>query len=237
MDRYSVMIDDDSPTCRICLDDSIDAELFSPCRCTGTTKYVHRTCLNEWRMEDLITRNRCEICLYDYKTEKYDRPKFIKFGYYNDRSSRDVIFRFNMCATLFLFIITNLMDKLDKNNYIISWAISDISTLDEYTKVLIYLNINLAAEISLGIIYIIIGSLSINNKVEFYKQMGGDFSFVLIMFFIVGGTIFLTEKYDISLIMFYVTNYLIIYKHIKAIYYLNKYCPDKVKEYDLNEDI
>ena len=57
------------------------------------------------------------------------------------------------------------------------------------------------------------------------------------MFCIISGTIFLSGKYEISLIMFYVTNYLIIYKHIKAIYYLNEFCPDKVKEYDLTDDI
>ena len=117
MDRYSVMIDDDSTTCRICLDDTIDDELFSPCRCTGSSKYVHISCLNKWRNEDLSNRNRCEICLYDYKTEKYDRPKFIKFGYYSGQDVRDVIFRLNMCIILLVFIIKNLMDSLDKNNY------------------------------------------------------------------------------------------------------------------------
>lgn len=237
MDRYSVMIDDDSPTCRICLDEKPDEVLFSPCRCSGSSKYVHMSCLNKWRTEDLSNRNRCEICLYDYKTEKCDRPKFIKFGYYIDQPVGDVVFRLNMCLGLLVFIITNLMDSLDKNNYCISWVVNDSSTLDDYTKISIYLNLNLAAGICLCVFYIIIGSLSINNRLEFYKQLGGDFTPLLIMFCIISGTIFLFGKYDISLVMFYITNYLIIYKHIKAIYYLNEFCADKVKEYDLKDDI
>ena len=237
MDRYSVMIDDDLPTCRICLDDTFTDELFTPCRCAGTSKYVHRSCLNKWRTEDLSNRNICEICLYEYKTEKCDRPKFMKFGYYSDRTSGDIISRSNMFLSLCVFIITNLMDSLDKNNYCISWVGNDISTLDDYTKLLIYLNLTTVAELSIYVFYIIMGSLSINNRLEFYKLMGLEFSLVVVMFCIVSGTIFLTRKYEISLIMFYLTNYLIIFKHIKTIYYLNEFYTDRVMEYDLKDDI
>ena len=34
--------------CRICLEVSID-DLIVPCACAGTSKYVHRACLNAWR--------------------------------------------------------------------------------------------------------------------------------------------------------------------------------------------
>ena len=35
-------------TCRICLDDEYDAEtnpLLTPCKCSGTMKYIHIKCL------------------------------------------------------------------------------------------------------------------------------------------------------------------------------------------------
>lgn len=237
MDRYSVMIDDDLSTCRICLDDKSDEVLFSPCRCSGSSKYVHRSCLNKWRTEDLSNRNSCEICLYDYQTEKYDRSKFIKFGYYNDRTAGDVIFRYNICLTLLTVIITNLIDSIDKNNICISWIINDSSTLEDYTRMLVYLNVTTVTELSLYVFYIILGSLCINNRLEYYKLLGAEFSLLIIMFLIVSGTIFLTGNYDISLTMFYFTNYLISFKHIKTVYNLNNFCPDRVKEYDLDDDI
>ena len=37
------------PECRICFDQFDDDELISPCRCKGTSKWVHRGCLNKWR--------------------------------------------------------------------------------------------------------------------------------------------------------------------------------------------
>ncbi|CAL4971578.1 unnamed protein product [Urochloa decumbens] len=38
----------DAPQCRICLDNEGD-DMIAPCRCKGTQKYVHRSCLDNWR--------------------------------------------------------------------------------------------------------------------------------------------------------------------------------------------
>ncbi|KAL5207108.1 hypothetical protein ABZP36_031543 [Zizania latifolia] len=38
----------DIPQCRICLDNEGD-DLIAPCHCKGTQKYVHRSCLDNWR--------------------------------------------------------------------------------------------------------------------------------------------------------------------------------------------
>jgi hypothetical protein len=38
----------DCPQCRICLDNEGD-DLIAPCHCKGTQKYVHRSCLDNWR--------------------------------------------------------------------------------------------------------------------------------------------------------------------------------------------
>ncbi|KAH8969564.1 hypothetical protein BDL97_02G040400 [Sphagnum fallax] len=35
--------------CRICLDSEGEDELISPCLCRGTQKFVHRSCLDNWR--------------------------------------------------------------------------------------------------------------------------------------------------------------------------------------------
>jgi len=42
------LVTQDGPQCRICLDNEGD-DLIAPCRCKGTQKYVHRSCLDNWR--------------------------------------------------------------------------------------------------------------------------------------------------------------------------------------------
>ncbi|KAF5739229.1 RING/FYVE/PHD zinc finger superfamily protein isoform 2 [Tripterygium wilfordii] len=43
-----LVINSDHPQCRICLD-SGGEDLIAPCHCKGTQKYVHRSCLDNWR--------------------------------------------------------------------------------------------------------------------------------------------------------------------------------------------
>lgn len=55
--------------CRICYESDNENDLFSPCRCTGTSKYVHRKCLNEWfeKSNHENSLNQCMECKYEYK--------------------------------------------------------------------------------------------------------------------------------------------------------------------------
>lgn len=55
-------------TCRICFDDCLRKELIAPCKCTGTSKWVHRECLDRWRSanEDRAYL-KCTECLTPYK--------------------------------------------------------------------------------------------------------------------------------------------------------------------------
>ncbi|VAI54740.1 unnamed protein product [Triticum turgidum subsp. durum] len=43
----------DFPQCRICLDNEGD-DLIAPCNCKGTQKYVHRSCLDNWRSTKVV---------------------------------------------------------------------------------------------------------------------------------------------------------------------------------------
>jgi hypothetical protein len=54
--------------CRICLEcDRVDS-LIAPCRCMGTSRWVHHTCLDTWRAtnEDLAF-SRCMECHFEYR--------------------------------------------------------------------------------------------------------------------------------------------------------------------------
>lgn len=46
-ENYS-LVQADHPICRICLDAG-EEDLIAPCHCKGTQKYVHRSCLDNWR--------------------------------------------------------------------------------------------------------------------------------------------------------------------------------------------
>lgn len=51
--------------CRFCLD--YGSNLVAPCACTGTGRYVHRTCLRRWA--ELAPRNAlsCPVCNANYR--------------------------------------------------------------------------------------------------------------------------------------------------------------------------
>jgi hypothetical protein len=56
--------------CRICLEEEDDiTKLISPCRCDGSSKYVHIDCLNQWRLISQREGNEgCDKCM-ECKTE------------------------------------------------------------------------------------------------------------------------------------------------------------------------
>jgi len=56
-------------SCRICFDDGDD--LIAPCRCSGTSKWIHRSCLNHWRVSGTNPRalTHCCECNFQYELE------------------------------------------------------------------------------------------------------------------------------------------------------------------------
>uniref|UniRef100_H3AD72 RING-type E3 ubiquitin transferase n=1 Tax=Latimeria chalumnae TaxID=7897 RepID=H3AD72_LATCH len=71
------VIDDDWPDdldiCRICHCEGDDeSPLITPCRCTGTLRFVHQSCLHQW-IKSSDTRC-CELCKYDFIMETKLKP-------------------------------------------------------------------------------------------------------------------------------------------------------------------
>ncbi|KAJ2721856.1 hypothetical protein GGI07_003693 [Coemansia sp. Benny D115] len=53
------------PICRVCRSEGTAEEpLFHPCRCSGSIKYVHQVCLEEWLAHS--NKKYCELCSYEY---------------------------------------------------------------------------------------------------------------------------------------------------------------------------
>ncbi|GMP35197.1 hypothetical protein CsSME_00007744 [Camellia sinensis var. sinensis] len=52
-DENCNLVNADQPQCRICLDIGGE-DLIAPCHCKGTQKYVHRSCLDNWRSTKIV---------------------------------------------------------------------------------------------------------------------------------------------------------------------------------------
>ena len=66
------LINTEMKTCRICLQDEFTDELLiSPCRCSGTSKYVHKLCLDTWRNTNIEADSflKCMECNTYYQFE------------------------------------------------------------------------------------------------------------------------------------------------------------------------
>lgn len=62
-----MMTDQEDIVCRICLESCEREEVIAPCRCTGTSKWVHRECLNQWRtVREDKAFSKCTECLANY---------------------------------------------------------------------------------------------------------------------------------------------------------------------------
>ncbi|XP_015571247.1 uncharacterized protein LOC8259964 isoform X2 [Ricinus communis] len=53
VDETCHLVNPDQPQCRICLDNGGE-DLIAPCHCKGTQKYVHRSCLDNWRSTKIV---------------------------------------------------------------------------------------------------------------------------------------------------------------------------------------
>jgi len=82
MKNYMEIDEEQIYTCRICLEDESDIDkLISPCRCSGSSKYVHLDCLQTWRRTSRggIGENKCMECHTEYLIRKtYDRERILE---------------------------------------------------------------------------------------------------------------------------------------------------------------
>ena len=90
--------------CRICLEDASLNQLFSPCMCNGTSKYVHRECLDTWRNQgDEVAFSKCFECNFEYIL-RYMHPKetfFIKvFNHHSINTNYCLYFASFFCILL-----------------------------------------------------------------------------------------------------------------------------------------
>mmetsp|Transcript_30945 Transcript_30945/g.74733 ORF Transcript_30945/g.74733 Transcript_30945/m.74733 type:complete len:539 (-) Transcript_30945:81-1697(-) len=53
--------------CRICLEEDLPQTMIAPCRCKGSSRWVHRDCLDEWRLTQPDRAfSKCTECGFEY---------------------------------------------------------------------------------------------------------------------------------------------------------------------------
>ncbi|XP_028830931.1 E3 ubiquitin-protein ligase MARCH1 isoform X2 [Denticeps clupeoides] len=70
---HTICSDEELEVCRIChCEGDEECPLITPCRCTGSLRFVHQACLHQW-IKSSDTRC-CELCKYDFIMETQLKP-------------------------------------------------------------------------------------------------------------------------------------------------------------------
>lgn len=87
--------------CRICFEEEPnDSNLIIPCRCSGTSIYIHRRCLDTWRNTSTNNMDKCNTCKFPYVIEKVRDPR---------EKEKTIKHTFNVILTIIIFIVIFLV--------------------------------------------------------------------------------------------------------------------------------
>lgn len=97
---------EEKPFCRLCYDTKYDdSTLIEPCLCKGTMSKVHKKCLEKWL--NRIGSKKCELCLFEFKTEEILRyGMFQSIGVWTRSYRRRQYLMHDFCLFLMLNVIT-----------------------------------------------------------------------------------------------------------------------------------
>ena len=112
--------------CKICLEEDTRSEkIISPCKCKGSSKYIHEKCLRLWILSHnpQIASPACEICKHPYDIERDPhgcRILCLKLKE-NPRYTRLMIILLTLFCVSFSFLIYILI-----NESVISYQVLNI---------------------------------------------------------------------------------------------------------------
>ena len=152
--------------CRICLQEDHPNNMIYPCKCNGTSKYVHKDCLNQWRMmsDNTDAKYKCFECNYEYQIINYpDSPSLLSTFCKFLSNSLIIFLFFNFCIIL---LISQLL-SLDKE-----YTLIKIFTKNINQNTILYYNF-IWADIFYAILLFFVGLInfifSIKNKKLYIK--------------------------------------------------------------------
>jgi hypothetical protein len=120
MKEFKVEVD--NKTCRYCLEDSTEDtyhNLISPCKCSGSQKYVHKNCLLEWIISNNSDRDiepgyfnnndiKCEVCQTKYRFVETILDVDKKSCRYHSCQLIKVLFMYISCLIVLGLIFTRI---------------------------------------------------------------------------------------------------------------------------------
>lgn len=100
----------DNPTCRICFnEETTDNKFVSPCKCTGSMKYIHYKCL----LKSLKFSINCTVCKSNYKVKKIHNKTYIFVSKYKYILSDSInIAVWGVISIIFFKIFNRRYDKI-----------------------------------------------------------------------------------------------------------------------------
>jgi hypothetical protein len=106
----------DDATCRICFE---KGDLISPCLCTGSSKYVHSSCLEKWYAVEPTRGRNCTVCLEEFIVHRTYPLEVLSRGprVYNDSYYFDPIVQFFISfVELYIFLMASAYYGLSDNS-------------------------------------------------------------------------------------------------------------------------
>ena len=86
--------------CRICLEPTERKKVIAPCACSGSSRYVHRECLDRWRCTNSNNAfTRCSTCLKEYEMFYRDDS-----NYELNKQKRRMKYRFLVARDIFILL-------------------------------------------------------------------------------------------------------------------------------------
>lgn len=159
-------LNDDLPMCRICYETTNQNEMLHPCFCKGTSKYIHRTCLNQWRSlsPNPKAATHCSECQFEYRTQAstfVEKPICEKLG----RCMVNNTFPFFMLNNLIIIAFSYILLGVDKNKRMRD-RLSNNDTIGYYSWSLIIYSSSIILAFLIRFIFVKNKSLYINYYLQ-----------------------------------------------------------------------
>lgn len=115
--------EDEGKSCRICLEDDDPGDMIAPCQCRGGSKWVHRRCLDQWRIHETDRAfSKCTECLFDYHLQPISNNSSSSQMMIRRRAKYVLMVSRDLCmATLSLQAVIALL------GWVVSWMDPDRS--------------------------------------------------------------------------------------------------------------
>lgn len=219
----------ENPMCRICYETTNQEDMLYPCLCKGTSKYIHRSCLNQWRSlsTNPTASTHCTECKFEYRTQELapiEKQNCKKLGIFMAKNTFIFFILNNLVIILFSYLLQAMDTKKKLRN-----LISHNDTIGYYSWSLIFYTSSI-------IIAFVVGFLTVKNKrlyTNYYKEKITLFKFGLAFC-----SIFVSIFIDVLLTSLITTIFIQIFIkwHFDSISRINAANDQTILNYDQQED-